>query len=148
MDDHCQNFRTLLDGRITLSSSTFIFRHHWVTVDCFYLFISYLYFKSHVQSMFDFFYKFRIVLYTDKDHWLKLFIRKLTWPTVANILATLPPISPFLDYLSCPLVYVFISTFCFLLVNLAVFDVLGVHSSFQSLEFSITFLRKQRMKMT
>jgi hypothetical protein len=69
-------------------------------------------------------------LVTDKDHWLKLFIRKLTWPTVANILATLPPISPFLDYLSCPLVYVFISTFCFLLVNLAVFDVLGVHSSF------------------
>jgi hypothetical protein len=43
---------------------------------------------------------------TDKDHWLILFIRKLTWPTVANILATLPPISPFLDYLSCPLVYV------------------------------------------
>ena len=88
------------------------------------------------------------LFYTPDEPWLKLFIRKLTWPTVANILATLPPISPFLDYLSCPLVYVFISTFCFLLVNLAVFDVLGVHSSFQSLEFSITFLRKQRMKMT
>ena len=44
MDDHCQNFRTLLDGWITLSSLTFIFRHHRVTVDCFYLFISYLYF--------------------------------------------------------------------------------------------------------
>jgi hypothetical protein len=48
----------------------------------------------------------------DKDHWLKLFIRKLTWPTVANILATLPPISPFLDYLSCPLVCVLLSTYC------------------------------------
>jgi hypothetical protein len=54
---------------------------------------------------------------TDKDHWLKLSIRELTWPTVANILATLPPISPILDYLSCPLVYVFISTLCLILFN-------------------------------
>ena len=37
---HC----CLLNGWIILSSSTFIFHHHWVTVDCFYLFISYLYF--------------------------------------------------------------------------------------------------------
>jgi hypothetical protein len=38
-----------------------------------------------------------LYLTTDKDHWLILSIRELTWPTVANILATLPPISPILD---------------------------------------------------
>ena len=54
MDDHCQNFRTLLDGWITLSSLTFIFRHHWVTVDCFYLFISYLYYILKVNVLFFF----------------------------------------------------------------------------------------------
>jgi hypothetical protein len=50
-------------------------------------------------------------LYTiDKDHWLIISIRKLTWATIASNLGTFPPISPILDYLSFPLVYVLFST--------------------------------------